>query len=194
MYRRDFVLKTAGALAATGLILSGCTTTSPSDASADSGKRRREIDTSIDTTLARLTTAAPRARELLSKANGVLVFPHVIAAGFGIGGQYGEGALRAAGRTDGYYSTASASIGLQIGAQSKALIFLFMTQDSLNKFRNSNGWAVGGDASVAVLKIGANGDIDTTSITSSVLAFVLTNTGLMANLTLEGTKVSHLNI
>lgn len=194
MYRRDFILKTAGALGITSLVLAGCTTTSPSDANADPGKRRRQIDTSIDTTLARLYTTAPRARELVSKANGVLVFPSVIAAGFGIGGQYGEGALRVGSKTDGYYSTASASIGLQIGAQSKALIFLFMTQDSLAKFHNSNGWAVGADASVAVLKIGANGDIDTTSITSSVLAFVLTNSGLMANLTLEGTKVSRLNM
>ncbi|MDY7547684.1 YSC84-related protein [Glaciimonas sp. CA11.2] len=194
MYRRDFILKTAGVLGMTSLVLAGCTTTSPSDANADPGKRRRQIDTSIDTTMARLYTAAPHARELVSKANGVLVFPSVIAAGFGIGGQYGEGALRVGNKTDGYYSTASASIGLQIGAQSKALIFLFMTQDSLNKFRSSNGWAVGADASVAVLKIGANGEIDTTSMTSSVLAFVLTNSGLMANLTLEGTKVSRLNM
>lgn len=194
MDRRDFVFRTVGAFATTSLILSGCTTTSPSNASADPGKRRREIDTGIDTTLARLNTAVPRTRELLTKANGILVFPNVIAAGFGIGGQYGEGALRAGNKTVGYYSTVSASIGWQIGAQSKALIFLFMTQDSLTKFRASNGWAAGGDASVALLKIGANGDIDTTSITSSVIAFVLTNTGLMANLTLEGTKVSRLNI
>ncbi|MBB5198280.1 lipid-binding SYLF domain-containing protein [Glaciimonas immobilis] len=178
----------------TGLTITGCTTTSPSDANADPGKRRREIDTGIDTTLSRLYTAAPHARELVAKASGVLVFPSVLAAGLWIGGQYGEGALRIANRTEAYYSTASASIGLQIGAQSKALIFLFMTQDALNKFRNSKGWAVGADASVAVLKIGANGDIDTTSLTSSVLAFVLTNSGLMANLTLEGTKVTRLNL
>jgi len=194
VYRREFILKTAASLAATGLTVAGCTTTTPSDANADREKRRHEIDTSIDTTLARLYTTAPGARELVAKSRGVLVFPSVIAAGFWIGGQYGEGALRTDNKTAGYYSTASASIGLQIGAQSKALIFLFMTQDALNKFRASQGWAVGGDASVAVLKIGANGDIDTNSVTASVLAFVLTNSGLMANLTLEGTKVSRLNI
>lgn len=194
MYRRDFMLKTAASLAATGLTVIGCTTTTTSDANADKGKRRHEIDTGIDTTLARLYTAAPGARELVAKARGVLVFPSVIAAGFWIGGQYGEGALRTENATAGYYSTASASIGLQIGAQSKALIFLFMTQDSLDTFRKREGWAVGGDASVAVLKIGANGNIDSNSATAAVLAFVLTNSGLMANLTLEGTKVSRLNI
>ncbi|WP_211463256.1 BPSL1445 family SYLF domain-containing lipoprotein [Collimonas silvisoli] len=194
MYRRDFMLKMAASLAVTGLTVIGCTTTTPSDANADRDKRRHEIDAGIDATLARLQTAAPGANELLAKAQGVLVFPSVIAAGFWIGGQYGEGALRTGNTTEGYYSTASASIGLQIGAQSKALIFLFMTQDALDKFRNRDGWSVGGDASVAALKIGANGNIDTSSATSSILAFVLTNSGLMANLTLEGTKVSRLNI
>jgi lipid-binding SYLF domain-containing protein len=171
----------------------GCTTTTTSDTTADRGKRRHEIDAGIDATLARLYTAAPGAHELLTKAHGVLVFPSVIAAGLWVG-QYGEGALRTGNTTAGYYSTASASIGLQIGAQSKALIFLFMTQDALDTFRKREGWAVGGDASVAVLKIGANGNIDTNSATAAVLAFVLTNSGLMANLTLEGTKVSRLNI
>lgn len=60
----------------------------------------------------------------------VLVFPSVLAAGFGVGGQYGEGSLRVGGRTVGYYSTATGSVGLQIGAQSKAIVFLFMTQDA----------------------------------------------------------------
>jgi lipid-binding SYLF domain-containing protein len=51
------------------------------------------------------------------------VFPSVIAAGFWIGGQYGEGSLRVGGSTIGYYSTTTGSIGLQIGAQSKVIIF-----------------------------------------------------------------------
>ncbi|MDB5761125.1 MAG: twin-arginine translocation pathway signal [Herminiimonas sp.] len=201
MQRRDFMLKTAASLAVTGLAGAGCTTTAttsvtPSGAASAgtaADKRRREIDPGIDATLTRLYSTVPNSRELVTKANGTLVFPSVIAAGFGIGGQYGEGGLRIRGaRTTEYYSLASVSVGLQIGAQSKAIVFLFMTQDALDKFRKSEGWAVGADASVAVLKVGANGSIDTTSATGPVLAFVLTNTGLMANLTLEGTKISRL--
>ena len=79
-----------------------------------------------------------------------------------------------------------------MGAKSKAIIFLFMTQEALDKFRKSEGWAIGVDASVAVLKVGANGAINTSSATSPVLAFILTNAGLMANLTLEGTKITRL--
>jgi lipid-binding SYLF domain-containing protein len=83
-------------------------------------------------------------------------------------------------------------VGLQIGAQSKAIIFLFMTQDSLDKFRNSKGWSVGVDASVALIRVGANGELDLNSVTGPVVAFVMTNAGLMANLTLEGTKITRL--
>lgn len=194
MHKRDFMLKTAASVAVTGLSIAGCTATMTPNDNAGKDKRRHEIDAGIDTALTRLYAAAPGSRELVEKARGTLVFPSVIAAGFWVGGQYGEGALRVGNATANYYSTASASVGLQIGAQSKALIFLFMTQDALDKFRNREGWSVGGDASVAVLKVGANGNIDTSTVTATVLAFVLTNSGLMANLTLEGTKVSRLNI
>lgn len=195
MQRRDFMLK-ATSLAAAGLALAGCTTsattTTTSNKSADATKRRRELDSGADATLERLYTSVKGARELVGKSNGMLVFPSVIAAGLGVGGQYGEGVLRARGATLDYYSIASVSVGLQIGAQSKAIIFLFMTPDALSKFRNSDGWSAGVDASVAVIKVGANGEIDTTSAVGPVVAFVLTNTGLMANLTLEGTKVTRL--
>jgi lipid-binding SYLF domain-containing protein len=194
MQRRHFMLKTAGALAVGGLTLAGCSTTAttPQDAHSDAGSKRAAINSSIDSTLARLYTQAHGSHELIAKARGILVFPSIIAAGFGVGGQYGEGALRINGATTGYYSTATASIGFQIGAQSKALILLFMTQDALDKFRGRDGWSVGADASVAVLNIGANGNVDTTTATAPVEAFVLTNNGLMAGVSLEGTKVSRL--
>jgi lipid-binding SYLF domain-containing protein len=194
MQRRNFMLKSTMAIAAAGLALSGCTTTSQTTAQSGDAGKRRTISAGVDSTLSRLYVAAPGSRELVGKARGVLVFPSVIAAGFFVGGQYGEGSLRVGGQTVGYYSTTSASVGLQIGAQSKAIVFLFMTQDSLDKFRNSQGWAAGADASVAVLNVGANGVVDTSSVQAPVEAFVLTNSGLMANLSLEGTKVSRLNI
>lgn len=195
MQRRDFMFG-AASLAAAGLAVSGCsttaTTTKTTDTGAEAAKRRREIDTNADSTLDRLYSNVKGSRDLVAKANGVLVFPSVIAAGLGVGGQYGEGVLRAHGTVLDYYSIASVSIGLQVGAQSKAVMFLFMTPEALNKFRGSQGWAAGVDASVAVLRVGANGEVDASTATGPVLAFVLTNAGLMANLTLEGTKITRL--
>ncbi|WP_133648833.1 YSC84-related protein [Paraburkholderia flava] len=195
MQRRNFILKTTAALAFGGLALAGCTTTTGDQTSSSTdASKRQSINASVDGTISRLYSTVPGSRELVSKARGVLVFPSVLQAGFIVGGQYGEGSLRVGGGTVGYYSTVSGSFGLQAGAQSKAIIFLFMTQDALDKFRNSDGWAVGGDASVALVKMGANGAIDTNTATAPVEVFVMTNAGLMGDLSLAGTKVSRLKI
>jgi len=188
MQKRTFLTQSAALLGIGSLLFSGCTTT----AGAGTAGKRQEIDADANAALTRLSSTVPGSRELLGKARGVLVFPSVLAAGLGIGGEYGEGVLRVGGRSVDYYSTVSASFGWQIGAQSKAVIFLFMTQDALDKFRTSEGWTAGVDASVAVVKTGANGDVDLNTVMQPVNVFVMTNKGLMANLTIEGTKITKL--
>jgi lipid-binding SYLF domain-containing protein len=190
MQRRIFIRTGAAALAVAGL----SATMSHAMASETNAAKRRSIDTKVQGTMSRLYANVKGSRELVAKANGVLVFPSVLQAGFVVGGQYGEGALRVGGKSVGYYSTVSGSFGFQAGAQSKAIIFLFMTHDALSSFRNAKGWSVGGEGSVALVKVGANGAIDTTTATAPVLVFVLTNTGLMGDVSLSGTKVSHLKI
>ena len=103
--------------------------------------------------------------------------------------------MRVAGQTAGYYKTAAGSVGLLAGAESKALYFLFMTDEALAKFRASNGWTVGADASVAMMKTGANASVDSATVAQqAVIGYVLVKGGLMANLSLEGTKVSPLEL
>jgi lipid-binding SYLF domain-containing protein len=195
MQKRNLILKASTAVLLGALALAGCTTTpNESNTASTNASKRHSIDASVDGTLSRLYQTVPGSRELVAKARGVLVFPSVLQAGLIVGGQYGEGALRVGGSSVGYYSTATGSFGLQAGAQSKAIVFLFMTQDALDKFRSSEGWAVGGDASVALVKVGANGAIDSTTATAPVQVIVLTNAGLMGDLSLTGTKVSRLHI
>ncbi len=195
MQRRNFMLKSTAALAFGTLALAGCTTTKSSGESAATDmSKRQSIDASVDGTMSRLYTTVNGSRELVAKSRGILVFPSVLQVGFVVGGQYGEGALRMGGSSVGYYSTISGSFGLQAGAQSKAIIFCFMTQDALDKFRSSDGWSVGADASVALVKMGANGAVDSTTATAPVEVFILTNAGLMADVSLAGTKVSKLKI
>lgn len=133
------------------------------------------------------------ADAVLAQAKGVLVFPLIRKGGFGIGGEYGQGALRVGGRTEAYYSTAAASIGFQIGAQSRRQIIVFLDQGALDKFRSSDGWEIGVDASVAVITVGAGGAIDTTQLNQPIVAFVFDNKGLMYNLSLEGSKISRIH-
>lgn len=147
-----------------------------------------EINIKVDEALERFEKDITGGDRFLAVAKGVLVFPGVIKAGFGIGGEYGEGALRVGGETVEYYSTAAGSFGLQIGAQSKAVYLIFMQQEALDNFRNSSGWKAGVDGSINMIKVGAAGAIDTTNIQDPIIGFVLTNAGLMANITLEGSK------
>lgn len=192
--KKSLITKMVALTLLTSFGVMGCITTTGQQktGSVELRQKKQKIDMDVSQTLDRLYKQAPGSRELVLKAQGVLVFPSVIAAGFVVGGQYGEGALQIGNKISGYYKTVSASIGLQAGAQSKAVVFLFMTQDALNRFRSSEGWSAGADASVAVLNVGANGVVDTDSVKAPVEAFVLTNAGLMANLNLEGTKVSPL--
>ncbi|AOJ09782.1 hypothetical protein WS62_21170 [Burkholderia sp. ABCPW 14] len=195
MQKRNLVLKAAAALVVGSLALAGCTTTPDKPATAaTNASKRQAIDASVDATLSRLYSTVPGSRELVAKSRGVLVFPDVIQAGLIIGGQTGNGSLRVGGATVGYYNTSSLSVGLQAGAQSKAIVFLFMTQDALDKFRGSEGWAAGADASVALVKMGANGAVDTTTATAPVEVIVLTNAGLMGDVSISGTKVTKLKI
>ncbi len=125
----------------------------------------------------------------LQQASGYLVFPRVIKVGIGVGGETGEGALIVGGKNAGYYRTTAGSIGFQLGAQAKAIVIAFMTQDSLDKFVNSQGWKVGVDGSVALIDLGGGKTIDSQNIKDPVVGFIFGSKGLMYNLTLEGSKI-----
>jgi lipid-binding SYLF domain-containing protein len=121
------------------------------------------------------------------------VFPDVVKAGFGFGGQYGQGALRRGGLTVGYYNLASASFGLQIGAQSFAETYFFMTEEALGYLTRSQGWEVGADAKVAVADQGYSADATSTTVTQPIVVFVSGQTGLMAGAVVEGSKISRIH-
>jgi len=133
------------------------------------------------------------AEVFLSQAAGYLVFPRVIKVGIGVGAETGEGVLRIGGQSAAYYRTTSGSIGLQLGAQAKSIVIAFMTKESLDKFRNSSGWKVGVDGSVALIDLGGGKTIDSTNVKDPVVGFIFGSKGLMYNLTLEGSKISKLD-
>lgn len=152
----------------------------------------KEIDVSVDVTLEQFNKEVPGASSFIKKAKGVLVFPSVIKVGIGIGGEYGEGALRIGGKTADYYSTMAASIGFQLGAQAKSIVIAFLSGDALKQFRNSDGWKAGVDGSVALISLGMGDSLDTSNVKDPIVAFVFGQKGLMYNLTLEGSKFTKL--
>ena len=192
MKRRNFLTASAG-LALGSLALGACTTTKP-DAPTDKAARCRELDSGVDATLSRLYGSVNGSRELGNRARGILVFPKTLSAGFIVGGEYGDGALRSGGATRGYYRLVSGSVGWQIGAQSKSVILMFLTQDAYDKFVRSSGWTAGVDATVALATVGASGVLDTNTAQQPIVGFVMTNAGLMAGLSLEGSKITRLDL
>lgn len=152
-----------------------------------------EIDAGVNETLNRFFMKIGGARELANKAYGMLIFPSVVKAGMGIGGEYGEGALHIRGETAGYYNTIAASFGLQLGVQERSVIIMFMTPEALESFRRKAGFQIGVDGSVAIVTVGIGGSIDTNKITSPVVGFILDPKGLMYNLTLEGSKITRIS-
>jgi len=164
--------------------------TGPGTLSAATAK---ELDAKVDAALDRFYKDVKGAQELIKGAKGVCVFAGVVKAGLGIGGEYGEGALRIEGKTVDYYSIGSGSIGLQFGAQKKDVIIVFLEAGALENFRKSSGWKAGVDGSVVLIDIGAGKSIDTMSIKAPIVGFIVGQKGLMYNLTLEGSKISKLD-
>jgi lipid-binding SYLF domain-containing protein len=152
----------------------------------------KEIDLSVDAALERFNKEVLGAESFIKKSKGFLVFPQVIKVGIGIGGEYGEGAMRIGGKTVEYYNTMAASIGFQFGAQAKSVILIFVKEDVLKAFRNSEGWKAGLDCSVALISLGMGDSLDTVNVKDPIVAFVFGQKGLMYNLTLEGSKFNKL--
>ena len=150
------------------------------------------IDARADQTLNNLYNNYPGTTELRDKSAGMLVMPLVTEAGFGVGGAFGQGALRVGGVTVDYYSAAEASFGFQIGAQQYSHVLFFMTEEALSKFRKSNGWAAGADVQYAVPSQGQNLSADTNTTTSPIIAVVFGQSGLIAGATIEGTKYTRI--
>lgn len=148
------------------------------------------IDANARVTLDDFFARVVNGRDLANKAEAILIFPSIVKAGIGFGGEYGEGVLHVRGQTRGYYNIISASFGFQLGVQTRSLIIMFMTPGALAGFESRAGWEIGVDGSVALINVGAAGKVNTNNILDPIIGFVFNNKGLMYNLTLEGTKIS----
>lgn len=151
-------------------------------------KTAQEINASVNACLERFYKQVKGGKEMAGKAAGVLVMPGVIKAGFIVGGEYGEGALRVGGKSVSYYNLASGSVGFQIGGEAKDFVILFMTEEALKQFRASKGWEAGVDGNVALVNIGGGERVDFTKMNDPIVGFVFDVKGLMADISLKGAK------
>jgi lipid-binding SYLF domain-containing protein len=172
---------------------SGIAVTSILAATAALADTKPEMNVSVLETLKQFESLDSRNQRILTDAAGELVFPRVTKGGVGLAGEYGEGALQINGKIVGYYSVSSASIGLTVGAAKRSEVIVFTTGDALDKFTASKGWSVGADTGLAMISKGAGGDYDTETLKKPVLGFVFGEKGLMADLSLEGSKINKID-
>ncbi len=149
-----------------------------------------KLEAKSEKVLTRLYANNPRAAALGQKAIAVLVFPEIIKAGFIVGGQRGDGVLFRNGKVAGYYNTTAASYGLQAGIQRFGYALFFMNEEALNYLHKSDGFELGGAPSLVVLDAGASGSLSTTTLQKGIYALFFSQRGLMAGLSLQGTKIS----
>lgn len=153
----------------------------------------REIDRSANQALTTLYKRTPGAKALADKAVAVLVFPSIVKAGFIIGGQFGDGALRRRGKTVAYYRSLAASYGFQAGVQAFGYVLFFMDEASVQYLDASAGWELGTGPSLVVLDEGFGKVFSTTTLQKGVYALIFDQKGLMGGIGIQGSKITKIN-
>jgi lipid-binding SYLF domain-containing protein len=151
-----------------------------------------EINASVNEAMSRFYKQVDGAKEFMAQAKAVLVMPNVTKAGFVVGGQYGEGALRVGGKTQAYYNLIAGSYGFTFGAERIDILIAFMTEDALKGFQKVHGWEVGLDGNVALIDVGGGKRLDTTTLREPVVGFVFDAKGLIVDVSLKGAKFTRI--
>ena len=149
-----------------------------------------DIDVDSDRALQNLYRTNPVAATIAKRSRAVLVFPNIVKAGLVFGGAYGEGELKAGGKIANYYNSFSASWGFQAGAQSYGYAVFLMNQKAVDYLDRSEGWEIGVGPTVVIVNEGVAKNLSSTTLKDDAYAFIFDQKGLMAGVSIEGTKVS----
>lgn len=176
-----------------GLAMSAAAVASFATAGVAHADKREQLSADGMRALHKLEATDHRARFFARHAKAVLVFPSVLKAGFVFGGETGNGVLFVHGAPESYYNMTGGSWGLQLGGQDFSYALFFMTDSGLDYLRKSGGFSAGTGPSIVVVNKGAGAEADTTTVSQDVYAFPFNQKGLMADLTLQGTKITQIH-
>ena len=178
-----------GLAAATALPVSVATVATFDRANAATAE---DLNKDADQALKSLYGSNPVAEQISKKARAILVFPNIIKAGLIFGGSYGEGLLREGPKVVDYYNSVSGSWGLQAGAQSYGYVVFLMNSKAIDYINRSEGWEIGVGPTVVVVNEGVAKNLSTSTLKDDAYAFIFDQSGLMASLSIEGTKISRI--
>jgi lipid-binding SYLF domain-containing protein len=152
-----------------------------------------DLDKDSRQALQTLYKAEPIAETVSRAAKAVLVFPNIVKAGLVFGGSYGEGEMIKGSKVVDYYNSVTGSWGLQAGAQSYGYAVFLMTDDAVRYVEETKGWEVGVGPTVVVVDAGVAKNLSTSSLKDDAYAFIFSQQGLMAGVSIEGTKISRID-
>jgi lipid-binding SYLF domain-containing protein len=135
-------------------------------------------------------------QQVLAKAECVIVFPSVLKLAFGMGKEYGRGAMvcRTGKEFNGpwgapaMYALEGDSIGMQLGGESTDLILLVMNRKGAASILSSK-IKLGGDASAAAGPKGRDASASTDAWMSAEILSYSRSRGLFAGISLEGSTL-----
>ncbi len=151
-------------------------------------KSAAEIEGDANAALSKFYSEVAGSKAYLQKVKGYVVFPDVVEAGFFIGGKYGEGLLRVAGKTEGFYSITAASAGFLAGGAKYSLVIALTSDEALKKFMHDDDWESEIDVNMAMAKWNSEEELDDIDFGTDMIGFVFDSKGMLGNFTLEGTK------
>src|SRR5215510_11226291 len=131
--------------------------------------------------------------ELMARAHGIAVIPHVVKGAFGIGGQWGKG-LMSQRAEDGawsppaYVEIGGGSVGLQIGLQASDLVLVFTDETGIKGLLKGKV-KLGADASATAGPVGRKAEIGTDVLLRSGIFAYSRSRGLFAGISLDGSVV-----
>ncbi len=171
---------------ATALPISAATFNSATAATAE------DLNNDASQALRTLYRTNPVAEQISRSARATLVFPKIVKAGLVFGGSYGEGVLKEGPKVVNYYNTVSGTWGLQAGAQSYGYVVFLMNDKSVKYLNESQGWEIGVGPTVVIVNEGVAKNLSTSTLKDDAYAFIFDQEGLMAGVSIEGTKISRI--
>jgi lipid-binding SYLF domain-containing protein len=160
---------------------------------AEAAATPEDLNRDSDHAVQMLERNNPAAAAIARQAKAILVFPNIVKAGFVFGGAYGEGELKQGSRIDGYYNSVTGSWGFQAGIQSYGYVVYLMTNRAVSYIHRTHGWEIGVGPTVVIVNQGVAKNLSTSTLKDDAYAFIFDQQGLMAGVSIEGTKISRIN-
>jgi len=153
------------------------------------------LDIQAEKTVSQFLAETKGADAVLADAKGVLVCPTIRKGGFGVGVEGGKCVLKSGASGHLYYGLVALKTGFIVGVASHSMILVMNTDEALAKFtKGKREWELGVDASVAVAKLSAGGDLDTTNLKKDIVSFIFGSKGIIADATWEGSRFKKLDV